>query len=126
MIKRNIFSIIIALVILFLSFARSETFSGVNVLGIPHIDKLVHLSMYFGLMMVLLFENRSEIKSTRSLFVFAIIPLIFGTLIEFFQSWLTETRSGDIFDGIFNLCGILLAVGAWWVLRKFVKKENQI
>jgi len=124
MVKKNILSIIIAFIILYLSLAKAETFSKVNILDFPHLDKVVHICMYFALMIFLLYENRSELKNTRSLFVLSIIPLTYGIVIEFLQSWLTVTRKGDFFDAIFNLIGIILAVMAWRVFQNFSKKEN--
>lgn len=124
MVKKNILSLITALVILYLSFVRAETFNKVNVLDLKYLDKAVHMFMYFGLMMVLLYENRSALKSTSSIFILAIIPLTYGTLIEFLQSWLTITRKGDFFDDFFNLIGIFLAMVAWKLFQNFSKKEN--
>ncbi|HEY5124989.1 MAG TPA: VanZ family protein [Ignavibacteria bacterium] len=124
MVKKNILSLITALVILYLSFARADTFNKVNILNFRNLDKVVHMCMYFGLMIALLYENRSAVKSTRSIFLLAIIPFTYGTLIEFFQSWLTVTRKGDFFDAVFNLIGIFLALIAWKLFQKFSKKEN--
>jgi VanZ family protein len=124
MVKKNIFSILLALVIIFLSFARAETFSGVNVLGIRHIDKFVHASMYFALMAVLLYENRSALKKTINFFLLAFIPFGLGGLIELLQSWLTVTREGDIIDEVFNLLGIIIAGIAWWILQRHQRSEN--
>jgi len=124
MVKKNIFSILVTLVIIFLSFARAETFSGVNVLGISHLDKIVHACMYFALMAVLLYENRSALKKSINFFLLATIPFGLGSLIELLQSWLTETREGDIKDIIFNLLGIILAGLAWWILQRLPKSEN--
>jgi VanZ family protein len=124
MVKKNILSIITALIILYLSLARAETFNKVNVLGLKHIDKVVHTSMYFGLMIVLLYENRSALKNIRNFFVLAIIPLVYGILMEFLQSWLTVSRKGDFFDAIFNLIGISLALMVWWWFQNVRKKEN--
>jgi VanZ family protein len=124
MIKKNIFSILLTLVIIFLSFARAETFSGVNVLGISHLDKIVHACMYFTLMAVLLYENRSALNKSINFILLAIIPFGLGSLIELLQSWLTDTREGDIRDVIFNLLGIVLAGLAWWIIQRHRKSEN--
>jgi VanZ family protein len=124
MIKKYLLSIITALVILFLSFARAETFSNVNILGLPYLDKAVHLCMYFALMMVLVYENRSSIKNIRSFFVLSIIPLVFGIMIEFLQTWLTSTRTGDFFDALFNLLGIFIALPVWLLFQNFIQKKR--
>jgi len=124
MVKKNIFSLIIAIVILFLSFARAETFSEVNVFGLQHLDKLVHFVMYFTLTIVLLFENRLIIKNAKSLLVLSVIPFIFGSIIEILQTWLTVSRRGDFFDALINLIGIIGAATTWWLYQNFSKKEN--
>ena len=124
MIKKNILSLFIAVVILFLSFARAETFSAVNVFGLQHLDKVVHFTMYFTFTIVLLFENRLIIKNAKSLLVLSVIPFIFGSLIEILQSWLTTSRRGDFFDVLINLIGIFLAAAAWSLYQNFIKNEN--
>jgi VanZ family protein len=111
--KKNTLSIITTLAILYLSLAKASTFSKVSVFGFPHLDKVVHICMYFGLMTVLLFENRSSLKSNRSIILLSIIPLAYGILMELLQSWLTTTRKGDVIDAVFDLVGILLAMIAW-------------
>ena len=124
LIKKNILSLITALVILYLSLAPSDTFNKVNVLDIPFIDKIVHLCMYFGLTIVLLFENRSVAKKTKNLFLLSIIPFVYGILIEFLQSWLTTTRQGEFFDALFDLIGILLAIIFWKFFLYLRRKKN--
>jgi len=123
MVKKNILSIITALVILYLSLAPSDTFDKVSVFNFPNVDKVVHLCMYFGLTIVLLYENRSTLKSNRSLFLLAIIPFAYGVLIEFLQSWLTLTRHGEFFDAVFDLLGVLVALFIWRLFRGFIKRK---
>lgn len=124
MIKKNIFSILVTLLIIYLSFARPETLNRVNFVSINHLDKIVHAIMYFSLMAALLYENRFVLKKPSNLFLLAIIPFGLGSLIELLQSWLTVTRQGDIKDVIFNLLGILLAGIAWLILHRHPKSEN--
>jgi VanZ family protein len=109
MIKKNLFSILAALIIMYLSMANSHTFDKVPI-NIPNFDKFVHFGMYFGLMSVLIFENRKTIKSTRNLFLLGLVPLLYGIIIEIMQSTLTTTRTGSIFDAIANLAGILMSI----------------
>lgn len=123
MVKKNILSIITALVILYLSLAPSDTFDKVSVFNFPNVDKVVHLCMYFGLTIVLLYENRSTVKSNRSLFLLSIIPFAYGVLLEFLQSWLTLTRHGEFFDAVFDLFGVLIALVIWRLFQSFIKKK---
>jgi VanZ family protein len=122
-VKKNILSILTALVIFYLSLAPSDTFDKVNVFDFPYIDKVVHLCMYFGLTIVLLYENRSMVKNYKNLLLLAIIPFAYGILIEFLQSWFTLTRHGEFFDAVFDLIGILIALIIWGLFHHFVKKK---
>ena len=122
MIKKNIFSILVALIIMYLSLTGSHTFDKVSFINIPYFDKIVHFGMYFGLMSVIIFENRKTLRSTRHLFLIGLIPLFYGILMEILQSTLTLTRTGSFFDAFFNCVGILVSILLWlWI--KPLKKE---
>lgn len=109
MIKKNIFSIIIALAILYLSLADSQSFNEVPFLNIPYFDKIVHFLMYFGLMSVIAFEHRNEITGRTQLSLFALIPFVYGILMEILQFTITADRSGNIYDVLANSAGIIVA-----------------
>jgi VanZ family protein len=116
MIKKNIFSILIALIIMYLSLANAHTFDKAPFIDIPNIDKAVHFCMYFGLMLVIILENKNSIKSNGHLFLLGLIPLSFGILMEILQATLTVTRSGSIFDALANSAGILVSILLWlWI-----------
>jgi VanZ family protein len=122
MIKKNIFSILIALIIMYLSLANAHTFDKAPFIDIPNIDKAVHFCMYFGLMLVIILENKNSIKSNGHLFLLGLIPLSFGILMEILQATLTVTRSGSFFDALANSAGILVSILLWlWI--KPTKKE---
>jgi VanZ family protein len=121
MIKKNIFSSIIALVILFLSFTGSGTFDKLNIPDIPYLDKIVHLGMYFAFMLALMFENRAVLTSVKKYIILSTIPVLYGTAIEFLQTLLTRTRSGDFFDACFNVLGVTLAILIWFMFKKLWK-----
>ena len=76
-------------------------------------DKVVHFGMYAVFMGVLLYENRKRINTGRRIALVALIPFLFGAMLEFMQSWLTISRTGSIYDLLFNLCGILFSVGIY-------------
>lgn len=122
MIKKNIFSLLVALIIMYLSLASSHTFNKVPLINIPYIDKFVHFAMYFGLMSVIILENRRKIKSLFYLFMAGLIPLFYGILMEVLQSTLTTTRTGSFYDAIADGMGILGSILIWlWI--KSPKKE---
>lgn len=118
MVRKNIISSIIAIIILILSLTGPSTFSKLSIPPIPYLDKIVHASMYFALMSALIFENRAILKGPKNYFILATIPLIFGAAIEMMQTIFTTDRSGDILDEVFNLTGIILSVGIWLLVKR--------
>jgi hypothetical protein len=116
MIKKNIFTILVALIILYLSLANSDTFENIPLVDLPDFDKVVHLGMYFVLMSVIIYENRKTIKSTPGLFLTGLIPLSYGILMEILQATLTVTRSGSVFDALADAVGVILSILLWlWI-----------
>ena len=61
MIKKNIFSIIVSLIIMYLSLANSETFEKIGFFNIPYLDKFIHFGMYFVFMSVIIFGTQKII-----------------------------------------------------------------
>lgn len=80
--------------------------------------------MYFGLTIVMLFESRLVINNAKSMFILSVIPFLYGVLMEFLQSWLTETRHAEFLDAFFDLLGILLALGIWKLIGRFIIKKT--
>jgi len=110
MLKKNFFSFLVALIILYLSLANSRSFDKVPLFEIPYLDKMVHFAMYFGLMLVIIFENRKSITNTRQLMLISIIPLVYGSVLEILQAVLTNTRSGSFLDALADGAGVFAAV----------------
>lgn len=125
MLKKNRFSIIVALVILFLSFAAPKTLSVFHVPDIPHLDKYVHTLMYFTLTFIMILENRNLLINTKNYIILSSIPAIFGTAIEFMQTIFTTFRTGDFFDACFNIFGILLANLAWLLYKRLFNPQSK-
>lgn len=122
MVKRNIFSILVVLIIMYLSLANSDTFEEVSFFNIPYLDKIMHFVMYFGLMSVIIFENRKTIKSKGSLFLIALIPFFYGILMEILQSTLTASRFASFYDVLFNSAGILVSLLLWLWIKPLIKE----
>jgi len=122
MIKKNKFTILIALIILYLSLANSQTFEKIPLVDIPDFDKVVHLGMYFVLMSVIIFENRKTIIKTSHLFLTGLIPLFYGILMEILQSTITLTRSGSFFDALADAAGVLFSILLWIWIRPVKNK----
>jgi VanZ family protein len=122
MIKNNIFSILVSLVILYLSLANARTFENIGFFEIPYLDKFVHFGLYFLFMAVIILEHRNSFKNTRQIIVVALIPVFFGGLMELFQSGFTANRRADVLDIMFNTAGTATAVCIWLFLTPYYKK----
>jgi len=123
LLKKNILSIILALIIMYLSLASSDTFKEISFINIPNPDKTIHFIMYFSLMTTIIFENRLILKSTKHLLWISLIPLAYGILMEVLQVAITVSRFASIWDIIFNASGILVSLLLWiWVIP-FIKKS---
>jgi VanZ family protein len=107
---------------MYLSLTSSHTFDKVPFINIPNIDKVVHFGMYFGLMSAIILENRKKIKNAGHLFLIGMVPFSYGILMEIFQSTLTTTRTGSVYDALANGAGILVSILLWlWISP--LKKE---
>jgi VanZ family protein len=95
---------------------NSQTFHEFSFINIPNLDKLVHFMMFFGLMSVIILENRKTINSARNLFLTGLIPLFYGIVIEVLQSAFTVSRTGSIYDVFADFVGILVSILIWlWI-----------
>jgi VanZ family protein len=122
MIKNNKFSILISLLILYLSLANAKTFEDVGFFDIPYLDKFAHFGLYFIFMAVIILEHKKLFINTRQIIIFALIPVFFGALMELAQSGFTDTRKADILDIMFNTAGTATAVCIWLFYEPYYKK----
>jgi len=122
-IKQYYRSIIIGLLILWLSLSGSKTMVPGRLLNIPYIDKMGHFAMYAFFSAVLLLDS-SRWRSIRHFkYTILLIPLFFGALMELMQMTLTTSRKAETIDLLANIggvsAGILLAHIAQQILKKF-------
>jgi VanZ family protein len=121
MLKKNFFSFLTALIILYLCLADSHTFDSVPLINIPYFDKFVHTGMYFALMSAIILEHRKTINRSSVLFLVGLIPLFYGILIEIMQSTLTVSRSGSIYDVLADCAGILFSILMWLLIKPHIE-----
>lgn len=128
MIRNNIFTILLSIIILYLSFANSSSFQGTiftdipfldRILKIPYFDKIVHFGLYFLFMLVIIIEHRQLLPSTRILVIIGLVPVVFGGLIELLQSDLTTTRQADMLDIASNSAGVVCALLLWLLIKPY-------
>ncbi len=123
--KKYKFSILIFLVIVTISLVNTQSISIDEKMLFKHFDKVVHLLMYFTLTFIFAIENfiSSNYKINKLKF-FAVITISFivGVGMELAQSYLTTYRSGDFFDEMANLSGVIVAVLIFLLLKNKLKK----
>jgi len=123
MVKRYKFSIVISIIICYLSLKSSTDFEKVSIFFFPHIDKIVHLCMYFGFMSVIIFETFILAKKQHSITVLALIPFFYGITMEILQGLLTTTRTASVYDAMFNTFGVLISVVFWLIIKPIYAKK---
>ena len=84
---------------------------------------MVHLVMYFTLMLALILENRHLLVTAGNYFFLGTIPVLFGAVIEILQSMFTSSRTGDILDFCANVTGVTISVLAWLAIKQLIKNK---
>ena len=105
-------SLIVVTVILILSFLSGDSVDKLPTIKIPHLDKVVHFFMYFGLSIILVFDlMQNSRKNIKIIFTFVIIFVIFlAGFTEIVQGSFIERRSADIFDFFADIIGSIVVL----------------
>jgi VanZ family protein len=111
-------SILIGILILWLSLTGSNIPIPGRMLDIPYLDKLGHFGMYAFFSAILLLDSCHWRVDGKFHYLILLIPLFFGALMEILQMTLTATRKAEEVDLLANMGGI--AAGA--LLASIVKK----
>lgn len=118
-------AILWAIIVLILSSISGKNFDKLPKIKIPHLDKMVHFTMYFVLA-ILLFKSIKQI-SEQNLFnkypyIFTlIICVLYGGIIEIMQEYIFTGRSMDLYDFIANSIGVALGL----IFCFIFKRQNQ-
>ena len=120
LLKHNALRIAFAISIAVIYLSLSSVNNGITVPKIPHLDKVAHILMYFGLTSSWLFalHQRMTLYFYEKFMIFLGIVL-FGIFLEVMQHVLTQDRSGDLFDGIANAFGTTVAILLFnfWIVK---------
>ena len=124
MLKAYIFRItfiVCVVLITFLSLAPLDVDIDPNKLQIPHLDKYVHFCFYFafavtGSLACKELLQMRLLKKSELVKVFS-GAVVYGIIIEIFQTTLTATRQADILDVAANTSGALIGIIAVWCLK---------
>ncbi|AWL78984.1 VanZ family protein [Capnocytophaga canimorsus] len=109
------YSILWSLWLMMVTFPSLKTPSKETVSSfIPHLDKIAHFTFYFVFTLLLVLALKRELlffNKTLSIYTFAgIVAFVWGLSMEILQKTITDTRSADIFDVLFNTFGIVVAL----------------
>jgi len=114
-------SLVIFLMILYASIVPSPEIEKVKWLNITNIDKPVHFLMYFTFSFILIYDllrSRPTFSNMKIYLISFLTAIFYGGILEILQSVATNSRSGDIFDFLFDTSGALLAILLWMILKK--------
>jgi VanZ family protein len=121
-IKQYYKSIIIGLLILWLSLSGSKTLIPGKMLNIPYIDKMGHFAMYAFFSAVLLLDSCRWRTSSHFRYVILLIPLFFGALMEIMQMTLTTSRKAETIDLVANIGGVTAGIVIAHIALKILQK----
>jgi len=115
-------SILIGLLILWLSLTGSNIPVPGRLLNIPYLDKLGHLGMYTVFSAVLLLDSCRWRADQNFHYLILLIPLIFGALMEILQMTLTVSRKAEELDLVANIVGISAGLVMAYIIKKLIIK----
>lgn len=116
-------SVAITAAVLLLSFIKIK--GGSEYPLFPHADKCVHAIMYFALTAAFCYDSREKMRRHRYMsYMLTCIGAAsaIGIITELGQEYLTDYRSGDIYDFLADAAGSILgAVTATYIIRRNYK-----
>lgn len=117
-------SLLIISTISYLSFASPTTFKKIPTF--ENEDKLIHLLMYLGLSIVLIFDFRRAGINNRNLLAFVLIclifPVVFGGSVELIQENFFPPRTASWIDWMADIVGVFLG----WLIMSMIKPLKMI
>lgn len=96
------------------------SFNDLPSVSVKSVDKYVHLTFYFVLIMLWGFYSSLKQDEIRiaTIIRFVISSVFYGILIEVLQETLTTTRHADVLDVLANATGAILALLAFVLIKK--------
>jgi VanZ family protein len=117
------FSILLAILIALLSLIPGSSMPGSSLFYIPHIDKMIHFSMYGLLIFVAMIESRCVQRCTSHHLLLILGIFMLSGLIEILQATVIASRGAEWFDLLANLIGLIAGyiafrlIGGWGLFR---------
>jgi len=124
--KKNIFRILFIGWMMCVTFSSLFSFSEGDIpkVSIPHFDKVVHFTFYFGAVVLGVLAMWEYKKGTttlsKAIFLLIFFAIIFGIVIELIQLGYTSDRQGDVLDVLANTFG---AICGGLVIKSYFSKK---
>jgi len=99
-----------------------------KLLTIPHIDKIVHVGLFFVFAFLACFgffrQNNAGIMHKRFEFLSFLVSVIFNLSTEVFQHFFIALRTASILDSLANLLGTVFGVIVFGIVLRTKSKKN--
>jgi VanZ family protein len=59
----------------------------------------------------------------EKLLIASVVSLSYGIMMEFLQAYLTSTRSGNFYDALADLAGVVISVIIWMFIRSRYREK---
>ena len=91
---------------------------------IEHGDRWAHWLAFMVLTLVLQWDsNKVGLKNGPRWLVVALLPMLYGGLIEVIQEKYFYPRTGDWMDWVADVLGVVLGIGLWWIGEKMYERR---
>jgi len=123
--KKYYLSILVSLIIVWLSLTDSDSITPSMIFPIPNSDKVAHLLAYAGFAFVLLFDSCNHKINGKIRYPLLLIPVIFGLVMEILQYLVTKTRQADILDLAADVGGVVASLLFVFFLRAVIPAREK-
>ena len=123
--KKYYLSILVALIIVWLSLTDSDSINPSMIFRMPNSDKVAHLLAYGGFAFVLLFDSCNHKINGKIRYPVLLIPVVFGLVLEILQYLVTKTRQADLFDFAADVGGVAACLLFVYALRAVIPAREK-
>ncbi|WP_282179137.1 VanZ family protein [Maribacter stanieri] len=116
MVKNTVYKVLFISWMMFVTFFSLFSFSdvGASSINIPHVDKAVHFTFYFGVVvlgyMAISKKRGGGAGESKLLWYIVLFAVLYGIIIEVLQHVATLDRHGDPLDALANSTGAIVGM----------------
>ena len=91
---------------------------------IEHGDRWAHWLAFMVLALVLQWDSKiAGLNNGPRWLVVALLPILYGGLIEVIQEKYFYPRTGDWMDWVADVVGVVFGIGLWWIGEKIYERR---